>query len=100
MRLRGRHMSIYSMLEQHHRQKIHAVRQQIEAVLMPARAAKLLGVPARSAALHMRRAYFDGDGRVLAVSANLYAAERFRLETFWRGQDAPAVRGVPRKRAR
>jgi GntR family transcriptional regulator len=100
MRLRGRHMSIYSMLEQHHRQKIHAVRQQIEAVLMPAPAAKLLGVHARSAALHMRRAYLGSDGRVLAVSANLYAAERFRLETYWRGHDEPpAVRGKPRKRA-
>lgn len=100
MRLRGRHMSIYSMLEQHHGQKIHAVRQQIEAALMPAPAARLLGVPARSPALHMRRAYLDSAGRVLAVSANLYAAERFRLETYWRGQEEPpAVRGKPRKRA-
>lgn len=94
MRLRGRHMSIYSMLEEHHGQKIHTVRQQIEAALMPAPAAKLLGVAARSPALHMRRAYLDRDGRVLAVSANLYTAERFRLETYWRGQEgAPAVRG-------
>jgi len=87
MRLRGRHMSIYSMLEQHHGQTIDAVRQQIEAALMPAAAARLLGVAARSPALHMRRAYLDATGRVLAVSDNLYAAERFRLETYWSGQD-------------
>lgn len=82
-RLRGRHMSIYSMLEEHHGQHIHAVRQQIEATLMPAPAARLLDVPARSAALRLRRAYMDSAGRVLGVSDNLYASERFRLETYW-----------------
>jgi len=99
LRLRGRHMSIYSMLEQHHAQKIHAVRQQIEAALMPATAARLLGVAPRSPALHMRRAYLDAAGRVLGVSANLYAAERFRLETYWSGQDnAPAAASRAKKR--
>jgi len=98
-RLRGRHISIYSMLEQYHRQKIHAVRQQIEAALMPTRAAKLLGVPARSPALHMRRSYLDASGRVLGVSANLYAAERFRLETYWSGQEAPSAARGRKKRA-
>lgn len=98
MRLRGRHMSIYSMLEQRHGQKIDAVRQQIEGALMPAAAARLLGVPARSAALRMRRAYLDGSGRVLAVSDNLYAAERFRLETYWSGADnPPPPAGSPRR---
>ena len=92
-------MSIYSMLEQHHRQKIHAVRQQIEATLMPARAAKLLGVPVRSPALHMRRSYLDAVGRVLGVSANLYAAERFRLETYWSEQEEPPAARGKKKRA-
>lgn len=83
MRLRGRHMSIYAMLEQYHQQRIHSVRQTIEAALMPAEAARRLGVPPRSPALRMHRSYLDEHGRVLAVSANLYAAERFRLETNW-----------------
>jgi DNA-binding GntR family transcriptional regulator len=99
-RLRGRHMSIYLMLEQHHQQKIHTVHQQIEAMLMPARAAKLLGVAARSPALHMRRIYLDASDRVLVVSANLYAAERFRLENRWSGQQAqPAARGSKKRAA-
>jgi GntR family transcriptional regulator len=87
-RLRGQHMSIYSMLEQYHHQKIHAVRQCIEAALMSAEPARLLGVPARSPALQMRRTYLDRSGRVLAVSENLYASERFRVETYWTADEA------------
>lgn len=83
LRLRGEHMSIYSMLELHHQQKIHAVRQSIEASLMAADAARQLGVAARSAALAMCRTYLDRSGRVLAVSYNLYPTDRFRLETYW-----------------
>lgn len=82
-RLRGQHQSIYTMLERYHGLTIHAVKQEIEATVMPVEAAKLLDVKARSPALHMRRFYFDQDGRLLAVSSNLYAADRFRLVTFW-----------------
>lgn len=68
------------------------MKQTIAATLMPAHAARLLGVRARSPALHMRRAYLDAAGRVLGVSSNLYASERFQLETFWSSAqaDAPA----------
>lgn len=86
-RLRGRHMSIYSMLERYHGQTIHAVKQTIAATLMPAPAARLLGVGVRSPALHMRRSYLDRQGRVLGVSSNLYASERFQLETYWTAPD-------------
>lgn len=104
-RLRGQHASIHAMLERHHHQRIQAVRQTIEATLMPAEPARLLGVPARSAALHMRRSYLDRSGRMLAASENLYASERFRLETYWSGQEEPAVaaggggRGTQRPRS-
>jgi DNA-binding GntR family transcriptional regulator len=98
-RLRGRHMSIYAMLEQHHGQKIHAVKQTIAATLMPAEAARRLGVRARSPALHLRRAYLDRQGRVLGVSSNLYAAERFLLETYWsEQQETTATRAVAPRR--
>ncbi|MEN3294158.1 MAG: hypothetical protein V7642_3411 [Burkholderiales bacterium] len=82
-RLRGQHQSIYAMLERHYGETIQVVKQEIEATLMPAEAAKLLDVKARSPALHMQRSYSDQDGRLLAVSANLYAADRFRLITLW-----------------
>jgi GntR family transcriptional regulator len=85
--LRGNHISIYAMLERHFHQRIEAVRQEIEAALMPADAARLLGVSARSAALAMRRAYLDPSGRVLGVSDNLYPADRFRLVTHWNRDD-------------
>ena len=102
LRLRGRHRSIYSMLERDHHQHIDAVRQTIEATLMPTQAARLLGVPARSPALRMHRSYLDRDGRLLAVSANLYAAERFHLETFWSegaAQQSPAPRRTASRRS-
>ena len=82
-RLRGRHMSIYSMLEQHHGQVIHVVKQEIAATLMPMEAARLLDVKSRSPALHLQRMYLDRKERLLAVSSNLYPAERFRLRTSW-----------------
>ena len=82
-RLRGQHPSIYDMLERDYEQEIVTVRQEIEAVLMPLDAAKLLGVKARSPALLMRRSYIGRDGRLLAVSSNLFAAERFRMVTSW-----------------
>lgn len=91
--LRGDHMSIYSMLEAHYGISIHAVKQGIEATLMPLAAARLLGVRARSPALYMNRSYLGQDGRVLAVSSNLYAAERFKLETYWnQDQEEPKTK--------
>jgi len=82
-RLRGQHMSIYNMLEQYHDQVIHVVRQEIAATLMPADAARLLDVKGRSPALHLQRSYIDKKERLLAVSSNLYPADRFRLRTSW-----------------
>jgi DNA-binding GntR family transcriptional regulator len=82
-RLRGQHQSIYAMLERYYGVSVQVVKQEIEATFMPVEAAKLLDVKARSAALHMRRSYSDKNGRLLAVSSNLYAAERFHLITLW-----------------
>jgi hypothetical protein len=81
--LHGRHKSIFKMLEEDHQQPIGQVKQDIEATLMPLKAAKLLAVPKNSPALHMRRSYLDAKGRLLAVSSNLYAASRFKLTTAW-----------------
>lgn len=81
--LHGQHMSIYNMLEQHHGQVIHVVRQEIAATLMPVDAARLLDVKTRSPALHLQRMYLDKKERLLAVSSNLYPADRFRLRTSW-----------------
>jgi len=81
--LHGHHKSIFKMLEEDHHQHIAQVQQNIEAQLMPAKAAKLLDVPKNSPALHLRRAYLDAKGRLLAVSSNVYAASRFRLKTSW-----------------
>lgn len=82
-RLRGRHQSIYAMLEHHYGQSVRVVKQSIEATLMPMEAAKLLDVKSRSPSLLMQRSYSDNNGRLMAVSSNLYPADRFRLITLW-----------------
>lgn len=94
-RLSGNHPSIYSMLEQEHGQVVHAVRQVIEACPMPAAAARLLGVRPASSCLMMRRSYLDPQNRVLGVSSNLYAAERFKLETYWSQPEVSGQAGGP-----
>lgn len=81
--LHGNHASIYSMLETLHGQTIHTVRQEIAAALLPAQAARLLGVKARIPALHLQRSYLDKKDRLLAVSSNLYPVGRFELRTSW-----------------
>jgi DNA-binding GntR family transcriptional regulator len=95
--LHGQHKSIFKMLEEDHHQRIGQVQQDIEAKLMPLKAAKLLGVPKNSPALHVRRAYLDAQGRLLAVSSNLYAASRFRLKTSWQ---LPVAAGRPKSTRR
>ncbi len=87
--LHGHHKSIFKMLEEDHHQRIAQVQQNIEAQLMPLKAAKLLDVPKNSPALHLRRAYLDAKGRLLAVSSNVYAASRFRLKTVWMLPQSP-----------
>jgi DNA-binding GntR family transcriptional regulator len=82
-RLRGRHMSIYAMLERFYGQKIAVIRQTIQAALMPTDAARLLAVKPRSAALLVRRSYYSEEGRLLTMSSNLHAAERFQLQHSW-----------------
>lgn len=82
-RLRGRHMSIYAMLERFYGQDICVVKQKIQATLMPAEAARLLGVKPRSAALLVRRSYFNEEGRLLTASSSLHVAERFHLQHSW-----------------
>jgi len=81
--LHGNHASIYSMLETLHGQTIHTVRQEIAAGLLPASAARLLGVKPRTPALHLQRSYLDKKDRLLAVSSNLYPVGRFELRTSW-----------------
>ncbi|MGB3289712.1 MAG: GntR family transcriptional regulator [Burkholderiaceae bacterium] len=82
-RLHGNHASIYSMLEQHHGQTIHTVRQEIAATLLPAQAARMLGVKPRVPALHLKRSYLNKKDHLLAVSSNLYPVGRFELRTSW-----------------
>lgn len=81
--LHGDHPSIYALLKELYGEGVHTVKQDIEATLMSPEAAKLLNVASHSAALGMRRCYFDRQGRLLTASDNLYIADRFRLHTTW-----------------
>jgi GntR family transcriptional regulator len=81
--LHGDHMSIFSMLHKLYGQDVASILQQIDATLMPAKAASLLKLKAGSPALRMLRCYFDKGGRLLCASVNFYIADRFQLVTSW-----------------
>lgn len=81
--LHGDHPSIYVLLQKLYGEVVRSVTQDIEATFMPPDVARLLDVAPHSAALGMRRCYFDRQGKLLTVSDNLYVADRFRLHTAW-----------------
>lgn len=82
--LEGPGVWVYGLIEQHYGERIVEVQQEIGAVAIAARVAKLLGAPARTPGLHVVRRYYGNGERLLSVSVNVYAAERFKLSTRWR----------------
>ena len=82
-RLRGFHPNVYDLIQNEFGEEIVTVRQEIEALLMPPATAKLLGAKPRSPALLQRRFYIGKNNRLLAVSSNTFAADRFRMVTSW-----------------
>ncbi len=83
-RLEGSGVWVYGLIEEHYGERIVEVQQEIGAVAIPARVARLLGAKPRSPGLHVVRGYFGSGERLLSVSVNVYPAERFKLSTRWR----------------
>jgi len=75
---------VFGLVEKHGGEPIVEAHQVVGAVALPAASARVLGVKPRSPGLLVRRYYLGRGARLLSVSVNLYAAERFELATQWR----------------
>ncbi|HWI15212.1 MAG TPA: GntR family transcriptional regulator [Burkholderiales bacterium] len=82
--VKGKSVTIYSLIEQHYGERIVEVQQDISAVAIPPAQAKLLGERPRSPGLHVLRYYIGTNDRLLAMSINTYHAKRFQFSTRWR----------------
>ncbi|HEY5897179.1 MAG TPA: GntR family transcriptional regulator [Burkholderiales bacterium] len=88
-RLEGGGTWVYGLLEELYGARIVEVQQDIGSLATPERVAKLLGVPAGTAALHVLRYYYASNERLLSVSMNVYPQNRFRISTRWRLEPRP-----------
>jgi GntR family transcriptional regulator len=80
---------------QHRGRRIDSVRQTIAAALTTAADADLLGEPAGSALLLVRRLANGPDGAPLALSDHRYLAHRFSLEVEFRGWSSASTAEPP-----
>ena len=91
-RLEGAGVWVYGLIEQTSGERIVELQQEVGAVAIPARVAKLLHSKPRAPGLHVLRYYYGARDRLLSVSVNLYPENRFRFSTRWRldwGVDKP-----------
>jgi DNA-binding GntR family transcriptional regulator len=68
---------ISSLIEEHYGRAIVRIRQEVEAILMPAHLAKELQSDVGSAALRLTRRYYDAAGELLEISRTVHPASRF-----------------------
>lgn len=72
--------SLYQLLAGRYRTVLATAEQHISATTLNRRHADLLGVPARSPALYVRRRGIDARGRVVEYGQSLYRADRYDFE--------------------
>ncbi len=68
---------ISSLIEARYGRTISRIRQEIEAILMPAQLSDELQAEAGSPALKVTRRYFDAMGELLEISTSIHPANRF-----------------------
>lgn len=92
-KLGGAGVWVYGLIEKYYGERIVELQQEVSAVALPARVAKLLGARPRTPGLRVLRCYFGAGERLLSVSVNLYPQERFKFSTRWRldWERAPAA---------
>lgn len=69
---------IAALIEEHYRIKIKSIRQEISAGSLTEREANILCVSTGSAALIIKRSYFDTENRMFEMARTVYPADRFR----------------------
>jgi len=79
--------SLYELLNAHFRLELEHATQTINATVVDQDDARLLTVPAFSAAFRVERTGFDARGRAIERAESLYRADRYRYQvTLYRGQ--------------
>lgn len=73
--------SLYQTLETHYRVRISHAEQTTRAITLARRHADLLSVPARSAALQVKRISIDTKGRIAELAESVYRADRYDFTT-------------------
>lgn len=81
--VKGKSVTIYSLLEQHYNEKIVEVRQDISAISIPKSKAQLLRERTSAPGLHVVRCYVGSKDRPLAISINTYPAKHILFSTRW-----------------
>ena len=79
-------LPVFTLLERHYGVRVAEVRQQVVAVHLPARAARVLDARAGSPALEITRQYFDAQDRVVLASIGQYPSDRYSHDTKFRIQ--------------
>lgn len=69
--------SLYEIMEHRYGIRVERAEQTTRAVSLGKRLADLLGVPPRTAALHVRRTGIDGQGRIVERADTLYRGDRY-----------------------
>ncbi len=69
--------SLYDLMERRFRIRVERAQQTTRAVNLGKHLADLLGVPARTAALHVRRIGIDSQGRIVERTDTLYRGDRY-----------------------
>jgi GntR family transcriptional regulator len=79
--------SLYELLNTHFRLELEHATQAINATVVDQEDARLLAVPAFSAAFRVERTGFDARGRAIERAESLYRGDRYRYDvTLYRGQ--------------
>lgn len=80
---------IYTRIEEQFGEQIAEVRQQIEAVPIPATVARLLETKTSSAGLRLTRAYINPRGEVVEMAVNTHPADRYSYSQTFRRDQTP-----------
>ncbi|MCJ2013672.1 GntR family transcriptional regulator [Methylobacterium sp. J-076] len=70
---------ISTLVEQHHHRSCAEIRQDVEAIALPAVRAGVLKAEAGTPALRILRHYLDGAGKIIEMSSTLHPAGRFTV---------------------
>ena len=93
--LANRSVWVYGLIEKYYGDRILEVDQEIGAISVPRRTAKLLSAKPGSPGLQVLRYYVGAGERLLSMSLNIYPAERFKFSTRWRlGLEGSALGSV------